>query len=156
MLTQPAANPSLAIVSAMITPAILILAAGSLVSSTLVRLGRIVDQTRVLIDRGLAAKQRGDQRALAFIEAAINLQLRRADLARRALLGFYISISLFLVSSLAIALLEATRATAYYWVGPTIVMLGGGVLILATAALVIEVNISEGTLQEEVRIYRQG
>ena len=60
-----------------------------------------------------------------------------------------------MVSSLAIALLEATRATAYYWVGPTIVMLGGGVLILATAALVIEVNISEGTLQEEVRIYRQ-
>ena len=54
MLTQPAANPSLAIVSAMITPAILILAAGSLVSSTLVRLGRIVDQTRVLVDRGLA------------------------------------------------------------------------------------------------------
>jgi len=39
-----AAGSSLTIVSAMITPAILILAAGSLVNTTLVRLGRAVDR----------------------------------------------------------------------------------------------------------------
>jgi hypothetical protein len=39
----------LSIISAMITPAILILATGSLVASTLTRLGRIVDRARSLL-----------------------------------------------------------------------------------------------------------
>lgn len=155
MLNQPVANSALAIVSAMITPAILILASGSLVSSTLVRLGRIVDQTRALIAQGQSLRSSNDARALALLEARINLQLRRAQLARQALLGYYISISLFLLSSLVLALLSAVHFTRYFWLGPAIVIIGGIVLLFATAALVIEVNISAGTLQEEVRIYRE-
>jgi|ERR1700694_569711 len=154
MLNQPVLNPALSIVSAMITPAILILAAGSLVSSTLVRLGRIVDQTRALIAQAEKLKSQADQKTVALVEARINLQLRRAELARQALMGYYVSISLFLVSSLVIALLEAIHETKLYWIGPAIVIAGGAVLIFATATLLIEVNISAGTLREEVRIYR--
>ncbi|MDQ6780766.1 MAG: DUF2721 domain-containing protein [Candidatus Eremiobacteraeota bacterium] len=152
-LTQ---NAGLAIVSAMIAPAILILAAGSLVSSTLVRLGRIVDQTRALLSSGEHHRGSGDQRGLALIESRIDLQLRRAELARRALLGYYLSIFIFLLSSLLIALFEAVHLSKLFWIGPAFVILGGGVLLFATASLVVEVNISAGTLHEEVRVYRQG
>lgn len=137
----------------MITPAILILASGSLVSSTLVRLGRIVDQTRALIAEGQALRSAGPTPALDFVDRRIDRQLRRAELARSALLGFYIAISLFLISSVVIAITQATHA-GFFWFGPIIVILGGVVLILATAALVFEVNVSAGTLHEEVESYR--
>ncbi len=122
-------------------------------SSTLVRLGRIVDQTRALIVDGQALRSAGRTPALDFIDRRIDRQLRRAELARSALLGFYIAICLFLISSVVIAITQATHA-GLFWLGPVIVILGGVVLILATAALVLEVNVSAGTLHEEVVSYR--
>ena len=155
MLSQTAVNPALAIVSAMITPAILILASGSLVSSTLVRLGRIVDQTRSLIALAQSLRSADRTAALAAVEQRIDLHLRRAALARRALLGYYLSICLFLLSSLLIALLEAAHLTHLWWIGPTFVIIGGLVLTLATLSLVIEVNISAGSLRQEVAAARE-
>jgi hypothetical protein len=39
--------------------------------------------------------------------------------------------------------------------GPAIVILGGFILFLSTAAVVVEVNISAGTLREEARQFRE-
>lgn len=147
--------PSLSVVTGMITPAILILAAGSLVSSTLVRIGRIVDQTRALIERGRQMRSAGNQRALEIIDRQLDVLLRRSDLARNALMGYYIAISLFLLSSLAIALTILFHSTLT-WLGPAFVIIGGLFLFAATASLVVEVNVSGGSSRREVELYRQG
>jgi len=144
----------MSIVSAMITPAILILAAGSLVSSTLVRLGRVVDQTRALIIQGEALRRAGKMHAVAIIEDRMHRQLRRAELARNALWGYYLAIVLFLVSSVMIALTQLTHVM-FSWLGPSMVLLGGFVLITATAQLVIEVGMGAGSLREEVESYEK-
>ncbi len=141
-------------VSAMITPAILILAAGSLVASTLVRLGRVVDQTRAFILQGQQMRKEGQMVDLALVEERIDRQLRRAELARNALWGYYIAIALFLLSSVVLAIDQATHAP-FEWLGPSIVLLGGLVLMLATLALVFEVGLSAGLLREEVEVYRK-
>jgi hypothetical protein len=44
-------NPDPSVLSAMITPAVLISACGALILSTSVRLGRVVDRVRALADR---------------------------------------------------------------------------------------------------------
>jgi len=150
----PAMYPGMSIVTAMITPAILILAAGSLVSSTLVRLGRVVDQTRALVLQGESLRQSGKSEAVAIIEDRMDRQLRRAELARNALWGYYLAIVLFLVSSVTIALSQAIHAR-FSWIGPFIVLLGGCVLILATSQLVIEVGLGAGSLREEVESYKK-
>lgn len=141
-------------VTAMITPAILILAAGSLVASTLVRLGRVVDQTRAFILQGQEMRKEGQTSELAVVEERIDRQLRRAELARNALWGYYVAITLFLLSSVVLAIDQATRAP-FGWLGPSIVLLGGLVLMLATLALVFEVGLSAGLLREEVEVYRR-
>lgn len=141
-------------VTAMITPAILILAAGSLVASTLVRLGRVVDQTRAFILQGQEMRKEGRTSELAVVEERIDRQLRRAELARNALWGYYVAITLFLLSSVVLAIDQATRAP-FGWLGPSIVLLGGLVLMLATLALVFEVGLSAGLLREEVEVYRR-
>jgi len=147
--------PSLSVVTGMITPAILILAAGSLVASTLVRIGRIVDQTRALIKRGEEMRRVGNIAALPLIEEQLVVQLRRGDLARNGLMGFYIAIALFLLSSLAIALTLLLHMTAA-WLVPAFVILGGLCLLSGTAALVIEVNLSGGSTRREVDWYHGG
>ena len=147
-------NPALAIVSAMLTPAILILAAGSLTNSTLLRLARIVDHTRKLIADGDAFRRSGNTKAVAIIDGRLEIQVRRAEFARRALGGYYVAIALFLAASLIIAL-NQIFGDRYPYAGPTVVIIGGFVLFLATAMLVIEVNISAGTLREEVRQYHE-
>lgn len=147
--------PSLSVVTGMITPAILILAAGSLVSSTLVRIGRIVDQTRALIRRGEEMRRIGNRAALPLIDEQLTILLRRADLARNALTGFYLAIALFLLSSLAIALTLLLHSTLT-WLGPAFVILGGVCLFVAAAALLVEVNLSGGSTRREVDWYRTG
>jgi hypothetical protein len=147
--------PSLSVVTGMITPAILILAAGSLVSSTLVRIGRIVDQTRALIRRGEEMRRIGNHAALPLIDEQLAMLLRRGDLARNALMGFYVAIALFLLSSLAIALTLLLHSRLA-WLGPAFVILGGMCLFAAAAALVVEVNLSGGSTRLEVNWYRTG
>jgi len=154
MGSQIVASSSLAVVSAMITPAILILAAGSLVNTTLIRLGRAVDQARHLIERGDEYHAAGNKNAMRIIEERLERQLKRAEFARMALSGYYVAIAIFLVSSLAIAV-NALLGDPYPMLGPAIVILGGICLLLSTAAVVIEVNISSGTLREEARQFRE-
>lgn len=147
--------PSLSVVTGMITPAILILAAGSLVSSTLVRIGRIVDQTRALIKRGEEMRRTGNLPALTLIDQQLTMLLRRGDLARNALMGFYVAIALFLLASLAIALTLLLHSMLA-GLGPAFVILGGVCLFAGAAALVVEVNLSGGSTRREVEWYRTG
>jgi hypothetical protein len=144
----------LSMVSAMITPAILILAAGSLVSSTLVRLGRVVDQTRVLLGQSERFRSEGNVEHAAVIERWLDRQLRRAALVRNALWGYYIAIALFLLSSIVLAFNTALHGR-FDWLGALIVVLGGIVLMLATSALVVEVGVSAGSLKEEVELHKR-
>jgi hypothetical protein len=147
--------PSLQVITGMITPAILILAAGSLVSSTLVRIGRIVDQTRRLIARGEEMRRADNQASLKILDEQLDLLMRRNDLARSALRSYYVAISLFLLSSLVLGLTVLFQSHLI-WVGPVIVMLGAIFLFLGSAALVVEVNVSGNATRHEVALFRSG
>ncbi|HME81207.1 MAG TPA: DUF2721 domain-containing protein [Candidatus Eremiobacteraceae bacterium] len=146
--------PSLQVVTGMITPAILILAAGSLVQGTLIRLGRIVDNIRALIARGLEMRQAGNEHALLLIDQHLSILQRRNELARTALVCYYVAISLFLLSTLVIALTLLFHSKLD-WLGPVIVMLGGTFLFAGSAAFVLEVNVSAGSTRQEIQWYRQ-
>jgi uncharacterized protein DUF2721 len=143
----------MSLVAAIVTPAILILAAGSLVASTIVRLGRVADHTRTLIVQCEAARREGKRQAAEILEARMDRQLRRAELTRNALWGYYFAIVLFLVSSVLIAVSQVFHL-ALEWIGPSMVLLGGLVMIVATSQLVIEVGLSAGLLRQEIHSYK--
>lgn len=154
MANNPLLSPGISTVSAMITPSILILAAGSLVASTLVRLGRVVDQSRALIARGAQLHGEGNTSEVALTNGRLQRLVQRAELVRRALWGYYVAIAVFLLSSISLALNEALR-WHLNWLGPFLVLAGGVVLMFATFFLVIEVTLSAGSLREEVISYER-
>ncbi|HEY4439667.1 MAG TPA: DUF2721 domain-containing protein [Candidatus Elarobacter sp.] len=139
----------LGVISAMITPAILILATGSLVASTLTRLARVVDRARQLLEDIIQRRRSGEAEQAAIYARWLRLYQRRAAFAERALQLYYVAIFLFVLSSLSIAAEHFTRALIP-WFSLSLVLLGAAALCAGTAALVIETNIATGMLRAEI------
>jgi hypothetical protein len=143
------------IVSAMITPAILILATGSLVASTLTRLARVVDRARTLIERVEVERARGDEAAARRTLVQLAGYKRRSMLVDRALRFFYWAIGLFIASSLAIAIDKALR-DAIAWAVVALVILGAMALLLGAASLILETGLAAGVLRSEIEEIEAG
>ena len=139
----------LGVISAMITPAILILATGSLVASTLSRIARVFDRARDLLARTVAARERGDELAVRTFTRWLRAYRRRTMLAERALTFYYGAIFLFVVASLSIALEDVTRFAAPA-LSLGLVMFGAALLCLATAFLFVETSLATGMLRAEI------
>lgn len=139
----------LAIISASLTPAILILATGSLVTSTLTRLNRITDRARDLIEGLEGAREHGDEARVQIDILWLRTYLRRSNLAERALTFYYTAIGFFVASSLAITVDDLTR-DAVPWLSLVLVVGGALLLFAGTASLVVEANVATGALRAEI------
>ena len=96
------------LLSAMITPAVLISACGTLILSTSTRLARIMDRVRELgtISEALltGSRTRLAQMRLRGVEEQLTAQSERGRLLQRALTGFYYALGMFVATAIAIAL----------------------------------------------------
>ena len=141
----PEAAGALTVLSAMITPAVLISACGTLILSTSNRLGRVIDRVRALSagveelfarpDREFAAARREE------MERQILLQTRRGRLLQRSLTSFYLALGFFVGCTLSIGLLSyAPRlhaAPASLGMIGTLTLLYGCMLLLGETRLAL-------------------
>lgn len=144
---------ALAILTAMITPAVLISACGALIFSTSTRLGRVIDRTRALSDRfqQLAAHPEDDdmseeRRLLIFTQ--LDRQTSRARLIQRAMAAYYTALGTFVTTTVAIAIFSAA-ARNFAWiavllgVAGTLFMLYGSVLLIIESRMALSAIMSE-------------
>jgi hypothetical protein len=95
----------LSLLSAMITPAVLISACGTLVFSTATRLARIVDRVRELsLTMETLFRGEGDfpEERRAEIERQLGFYVRRSRLVQRSLTAFYVALGIFVAATIAI------------------------------------------------------
>lgn len=147
---------ALAVLTAMITPAVLISACGALILSTSTRLGRVVDRVRSLIDRFEEMSQSGEETQL-FEERRLVLfdQLdrltTRARLLQRAMTVFYLSLGAFVLTSIAIGLLSATGGGAgYAWLAVALGLLGSSGLFYGSVLLIFEARLALANINAEM------
>src|SRR6266446_9355508 len=115
LLSMDGLSSSLAVLTAMITPAVLISASGTMILSTSSRLGRVVDRVRSLSDR-LPELSRGDleidfleeRRAMLFDQ--LDKLTSRSRLLQRALTTFYLAVGVFVATSVAIGVVAFSRS----------------------------------------------
>ncbi len=145
------------VLGAMITPAVLISASGTLVLSTSNRLSRVVDRVRVLTAEAEQLQQ-GTGRQKGARERLISDQLARASkralLLRSALTVFYSAIGLLVATSIAIGLVAALR-WSYGWVPVTIGLGGACALLYGTLLLVREGRLAVGSTLQELSYARE-
>jgi len=134
---------------AMITPAILILATGSLVTSTITRLNRAGDRARSLLADLTVLRASGDDAKISLYTTWLINYRRRSAIIERALPLFYIAIFLFVGTSLGIAIDDLLKDQVP-WLS-LVLVLGGALLLFAgTAGLVLETQLATGQLRSEI------
>jgi Protein of unknown function (DUF2721) len=151
MNDMPAASEVLA---AMITPAVLISASGTLALSTSNRLSRVVDRVRVL---AAEAERLGTAHSNSTVDPQARWQLIsdqsarlsvRVILLRASMTALYAAIGLLVSTSIAVGIVALFR-WAYSWVPIMFGLFGASALLYASLLLVREARLAVGsTLQE--------
>jgi hypothetical protein len=145
---------ALAVLTAMITPAVLISACGALIFSTSSRLGRVIDRVRSLSDRfqELAAHPEKDEmfeerRLLIFTQ--LDRQTSRARLIQRAMVAYYTALGVFVATSVAIALISAL-ARNFTWIAVALGVIGALFMLYGSMLLIIESRMALSAIMTEM------
>jgi hypothetical protein len=158
---MPLFSPADDILAAMITPAVLISASGTLSLSTSNRLGRVVDRVREL---GAAAEELPpveDKASAAEVEEKRDLIARQLEklsarvvLLQRALTAVYLAIGLLVAASLSVGVVAAVGWSGGW--GPAVLGLAGAsALLYASGLLVREARLAVETTLHEMGYVRR-
>ena len=146
---------ALAVLSAMITPAVLISACGTLVLSTSSRLGRVVDRVRELSDRfeqladpGSTTPLLSDKREM--ILGQLELSTRRARLLQRTLTSLYVAIEVFVLTTVAIGIIAATEARRHSWIPVALGLIGSFFLCYGSGISILEARLAFASTRREM------
>jgi len=152
---------AIAVLTAMITPAVLISACGSMILSTSSRLGRVVDRVRGLSDRleNMSAND-GDGPSLMERQTLIFQQLdkltSRARILQRCMVTFYLSLGMFVATSVAIGVVPFTGNQRYNMVPVGLGLAGACFLFYGSVLLILEARLALSTIHAEMDfIWRQ-
>lgn len=145
---------ALAILTAMITPAVLISACGALIFSTSTRLGRVIDRVRLLSERfqelalhSVKDEMFEEQRQLIFSQ--LDRQTSRARLIQRAMTAFYTALGVFVSSSVAIAIASAA-ARNFTWLAVVLGLLGSLFMLYGSMLLIVESRMALSAIHSEM------
>lgn len=141
----------LSLLSAMITPAVLISACGTLIFSTSTRLARVVDRVRHLsaqIERLFADEHvRFLEERRREVEVQLGFYARRARLVQGSLTSFYVALGIFVSTTIAIALTPFVPRLAWLpsvlGIAGTLVLFAGCVLLINETRLALQALKSE-------------
>ena len=150
------AASGLEVLSAMITPAVLISASGTLVLSTSVRLARVVDRVRALGEMMEDAFGAPESDLAAAREAEIahqlELQTRRGELIQRALTSFYVALCIFVGTTISIAI--SAFAPAVAWAPTGLGIVGMLTMFYGCVLLVRETRLALVSVDMEMKFVR--
>jgi hypothetical protein len=149
MGSAAAPSTAIAIIAAMITPALLILGSASLVASALVRMARVVDRARVLASIAHEGDWSKGGATPAMLRDWLDRHARRARYAERSIMLLYAAVVVFVATCLSIAL-DRVTGEALAWL-PISLAIAGTLLLLAGGAwMVAESGLSGKQIQEEI------
>ncbi len=144
--------------SAMITPALFMTAACSLIISTSNRMSRIVDRIRSIndladrLDRGLTDLDYADERKAQLVEELGNLEWR-SDRVRIALTLLYLSLSAYVGTSLALGA-DVLLGSIIVGVPTSLAVMGVGLMLAASVNLTREAHRALKSNRRETRFHR--
>jgi hypothetical protein len=148
-------SAALAVLTAMITPAVLVTACGTLILSTSNRLGRVVNRIRDLADDldELAAAAEGvtllvERRAMIFTQ--LEKLMKRAWALQMTLRALYLAVCLFISASVAIGIVGVSESR-YTWVPVLMGIFGASFLFFGSVTLIVEARLAMGTLRAEMQ-----
>ena len=151
-------SSAVAVLTAMITPAVLISACGALILSTSTRLGRVVDRVRMLIERfeeTMKTQQEDDgvemfEERRSFLFNQLDKLTTRTRLLQKSMRVFYLALGVFVATSVAIGLVAAVGHPSYAWLPVVLGLSGACGLFYGSVLLIHESRIAQESLNAEM------
>ena len=150
---MPTFPNAISVLSAMITPAVLISACGSLILATSDRLSKAVVRTREiatsLIPRSNDQRSEGreEERRMLFVQ--LDFVTTRSRLLQRALSRLYAALGFFVGTSVTIGLVAIT-SSAFTLIPIALGLCGAGLLLYAAFLLIKESRFALAAVNEEM------
>lgn len=148
-------NTTIEFLTAMITPALLISATGSLVLSTSTRLGRVIDRVRQLEERLSELIMIEDKTQIPLyderLETIVNLLDKvtsRSRILQRAMATFYYGLGFFILTSVTIAV--AGVFNIYRWLPIPVGIVGILFLFWGSLLMLRETRMATATVNAEM------
>ena len=142
----PTLDSAQRVLAATITPAVLILATGSLILTTTNRLVRVIDRVREMLpefEEQAEGKQTAptneQKRKMMFIQ--LDTATTRARLVQRALTQLYLALGTFLATSISLGIIALAKIQQA-WIPLTLGLIGVLLLFSASVLLIVESRIS--------------
>ena len=150
---------ALEVLTAMITPAVLISACGSMILSTSARLGRVVDRVRALSDKLEEIARSPDfdpdsRERQSVIFTQLDKLTSRARILQRAMVTFSLALGMFVTTSVAIGFVAIAGR---YTLAPVLFGIAGACfLFYGSMLLIFEARLALSTIHLEMDfIWRQ-
>jgi hypothetical protein len=147
-------NPSLGILSSMITPAVLILACGSLITTTSQRLSRVIDRVRKISQEFMQIEKHSfndpaidNKRRILY--TLLQKSVRRSRMLTHVMTLLYLSLALFVATSLSIGVVAVTHLK-YTWIPTAFGVVGAIILFISSAILIIESQLTYSVIADEL------
>ena len=155
LVNPNALNSTIEFLTAMVTPALLISATGSLVLSTSTRLGRVVDRVRQLeirLSELIYADNKDDvplyDKRVEVIVDLLDKVTSRSRILQRAMQAFYYGLGMFVLTSVTIAL--AAFFSTYRWVPIPVGIVGIMFLFWGSVLMLRETRMATATVNAEM------
>ena len=155
LINANALNSTIEFLTAMVTPALLISATGSLVLSTSTRLGRVVDRVRQLEERlseAIYSEHKDDiplyDKRVEVIVDLLDKVTSRSRILQRAMGAFYYGLMFFVSTSVSIAV--AAIFNSYRWVPIPIGIIGIMFLFYGSVLMLRETRMAAATVNAEM------
>ncbi|HEX6178073.1 MAG TPA: DUF2721 domain-containing protein [Thermoanaerobaculia bacterium] len=158
--SPPTLDSTLTVLGAMITPAVMILATGSLILTTTNRLVRVVDRVRAMLpefekhaDPTTVHDARAEEKHEMLFEQLERATIR-ARLIQTALTRLYTALGFFLATSMTLGIISLTHIQTA-WPALVLGLIGTGLLLYASVLLILESRISLAATYEEMDYIRR-
>ncbi len=155
LINADALNSTIEFLTAMVTPALLISATGSLVLSTSTRLGRVIDRVRSLEDRLSDLIYVDDKSEVPLydkrVEVIVDLLDKvtsRSRILQRAMGAFYYGLMFFVLTSVTIAI--AAVFNTYRWIPIPIGIIGIMFIFYGSVLMLLETRMATATVNAEM------
>jgi hypothetical protein len=156
-MNLPELNNPLSVLSAMITPAVLISACGTLIVSTSMRLSRIFDRVRAL-SQGIEQLSTNDtiefpEERLHEFERQLVTHTRRGLLIQRSLTSLYVALGLFVAATVSIGLVSLLHYLG--WLPMLLGITGTVCLFYGSMLLIAETRLALRSVNQEMEFTMQ-
>jgi len=154
-------DAAIAVLTAMITPAVLISACGSMILSTSSRLGRVVDRVRALSNRledmfNTPGQAESSSERQAVIFDQLDKLTSRARILQRSMVAFYLGLGMFVATSVAIGVVALADKPRYTIVPVIFGIAGACFLFYGSMLLIFEARLALSTIHAEMDfVWRQ-